>query len=327
MLFVAQGLLVLNCQGFHTVNNGAAVLSCRVMAVVLTHNRRDLLKRCVEHLRDQTYRPAEILVVNNGSTDGTEAMLAELGVRCHTQTNVGSAGGWYTGVERTLAEGYDAVWLMDDDGYPDSRALETLVAQLKPGVAAVSSMVVCENEPDRLVFPMPRLTLGGVPLVVARSRKLGRAHDVESACQDGLYPFAHFFNGALIGREMLLRAGQINRDYFIFGDELDYLYRLMQLGPVYTVTKALHLHPDVSDRPLSDVKIYYYIKNTFVINQHYLDWVWVRHALTLVAALGRTGRRNGWGEAWAYFAGVKRRYFWGAIVRGLQGRIGKDFRV
>lgn len=299
----------------------------RILAAVVTYNRKALLTRCLDHLEKQVLRPSDVLVVNNGSTDGTEAMLCERGIRCLTQENVGSAGGWHRAIQCAIDEGFDAVWLMDDDGYPDRHALGALAGELRSDVAALSSLVVCEHQPDRLVFPLPRLSSGGMPMIFARPRKLVLAAEVEAACASGLYPFAHFFNGALIGREMLLRAGPINRDYFIFGDELDYLYRLMQLGPVYTVTKALHLHPDVSDRPLSDVKIYYYIKNTFVINQRYLDWVWVRHALTLVAALGRTGRRNGWGEAWAYFAGAKRRYFWGAIVRGLQGRIGKDFRV
>lgn len=47
----------------------------KVIAVVVTYNRLALLSECIAALRNQT-RPLDgILVINNGSTDGTEAWL------------------------------------------------------------------------------------------------------------------------------------------------------------------------------------------------------------------------------------------------------------
>lgn len=43
----------------------------RVCAVVVTYNRKDLLERCINAVRSQTASVGGILVVNNGSTDGT----------------------------------------------------------------------------------------------------------------------------------------------------------------------------------------------------------------------------------------------------------------
>ena len=43
----------------------------KILAAVVTHNRCDLLKRCINHLEQQTRVPDEILVVDNGSSDDT----------------------------------------------------------------------------------------------------------------------------------------------------------------------------------------------------------------------------------------------------------------
>ena len=48
--------------------------------LIATHNRRDLLRRCVDSLVAQTQAPStfELVVVDDGSTDGTATMAAEL---------------------------------------------------------------------------------------------------------------------------------------------------------------------------------------------------------------------------------------------------------
>ena len=43
-----------------------------------------------------------------------------------TQENLDSAGGWSRAIKFALENNFDFIWLMDDDGYPDSRALEVL---------------------------------------------------------------------------------------------------------------------------------------------------------------------------------------------------------
>ena len=296
-----------------------------ILAVVVTHNRCELLTRCLDFLLRQTRPPEEIVVINNGSTDKTVEMLVQRGIRCVTQENVGSAGGWHRGIEIAMEEGFDAVWLMDDDGYPDEKALERLSSRLTPGVACVSSTVLCEDDKSRLVFPLPLLSSSGIPVLFSTRRKIFTLDQVQKEAGDDLYPFAHFFNGALISVAAVRAAGNVERDFFIFGDELDYLYRLRRVGKVFTVLSAHHYHPDVTQRPLNDMKVYYYIKNTFILNRRYLDLVLIRNFLTVAAALFRVGRRNGWTESFHYLLGRNRRVLWQAVVRGLRGRIAKDF--
>lgn len=47
----------------------------KVTAVVVTYNRKTLLKECIESLLAQTYKNLDILVIDNASTDGTEGFV------------------------------------------------------------------------------------------------------------------------------------------------------------------------------------------------------------------------------------------------------------
>jgi GT2 family glycosyltransferase len=296
-----------------------------ILAVVVTHNRRELLGRCLDHLQAQTCPPDAILVINNASTDGTVELLQSRGIPFITQENVGSAGGWHCGIQHAMDHGFDAVWLMDDDGFPDAGALAALEPALKSGVACASSVVVREDDPRRFVFPFPVLDAAGMPVIFRLPRKLATLADLRRAATDGIYPFAHLFNGALVSLTAIRQVGNVNRDYFIYGDEVDYLFRLRKAGSVISVLDAMHYHPDVSKRPYSPVKVYYYVKNSLVLNARYFNAVWVRHAMLLVAVLGRMASRNGIGFVLSILMGRYASVFYTAIVRGLQGKVGKDF--
>ncbi len=292
---------------------------------MVTYNRCLLLSRCLDSLQRQVRLPDDILVINNGSTDGTEAMLHDRDIPCVTQENVGSAGGWHRGIQCALNDGFDSVWLMDDDGFPDAGALAALKATMSSGVACASSVVLREDQPGRFVFPFPVLNAAGLPAIFGRPRKLDLLTELRSIAPDGTYPFAHFFNGALISMAAVRQVGNVNRDFFIFGDEVDYFFRLRQAGKVISVLDAAHFHPDVSQRPYTPAKVYYYIKNTLVLNARYFNMVWLRHGLAVAAVLTRTASRNGLGTVLSYVLGRKSPAFYTAIVRGLQGKLGKDF--
>jgi rhamnopyranosyl-N-acetylglucosaminyl-diphospho-decaprenol beta-1,3/1,4-galactofuranosyltransferase len=299
----------------------------KILAAVVTHNRCALLQRCLKGIDAQTRKPDAVLVVNNASTDGTSDMLRQRGTRFMTQENLGSAGGWHRCIESALNEGFDAVWLMDDDGFPGVNALEHLEKALAPGVACASSIVVKETCPAEFVFPFPVLNAHGLPVIFRRVRKLHGVDDLAAVSPDGTYPFAHFFNGALIDMTAVRAVGNVDSEFFMFGDEVDYFFRLRQVGQVCSVIAARHMHPDVSKRPYTPAKVYFYLKNTLVLNRRYFDWVWVRHGLAVGVVLMRTAQRNGFGEALSYLVGKRAPAFYSAIGRGLAGKVGKDFNA
>ncbi|GAA4018037.1 glycosyltransferase family 2 protein [Sphingomonas swuensis] len=296
----------------------------KILACVVTYNRSELLARCVDAIRGQRRPPDRLLVINNGSTDDTVAMLEAKGVECLTQENVGSAGGWARSISEALAGDYDAVWLMDDDGFPDREALGLLEQALTPDRACVSSVVLQENARDRFVFPMPLLNDNQLPVLAARRRKLPTLTELRAEVKGDLYPFAHLFNGALVSTQAARAIGNVTPDFFLFGDEVDYFMRLRSFGPVLSHLGAHHYHPDVAGRPLTPEKAYYYVKNTIILNRRYFDARPVRHAAAVAAALWRTGRRNGWKQAAALVAG-RNAPLAKAVARGLKGQIGRDY--
>jgi GT2 family glycosyltransferase len=151
--------------------------------------------------------------------------------------------------------------------------------------------------------------------------------EARHAAPGGCYAFAHLFNGALVPARAVAAAGNVEVGFFIFGEELDYLYRLRAVGPVLTVLGARHLHPDVGGRPLSDAKIYYYVKNTLILHRRYFDRPMLRGLFTIGAVVARAGRRNGVGYALSLMMGRRRAILRRAIERGRRGQVGRDFDV
>ena len=297
----------------------------KILAAIVTYNRCILLSRCIDNLQAQTRQPQGIIVINNGSTDGTVEMLERRAITYVSQENLGSAGGWHRCIQYALDNGFDAIWLMDDDGFPDVGALLALESAIVPGVACAASVVLREDQPMHFVFPFPVLDDAGLPVIMGTTRKLYTLSDLRATAGGGTYPFAHLFNGSLVTLAAVREAGNVNQDYFIYGEEVDYFFRLRRVGLVLSVLNAAHYHPDVTRRPFSPTKVYYYIKNSIVLNSLYFNAVWVRHAMLLASVLVRLASRNGLGFVVSLLAGRQAPTFYKAITRGLRGKVGKDF--
>lgn len=264
----------------------------RIIAIVVTHNRSKLLNRCLNALKNQSLKPDSILVVNNGSTDNTEEIIHKHNVHHLKQSNLGSAGGWHAGIDFCIKKNFEACWLMDDDGYPDINALKNLKENLHSTDSCISSCVLKEDSKTEFVFPVPKLNTFHNPILFAFKRKYLNIDEIKRA---GItdYNFAHLFNGSLILSESIKTIGNVNKDYFIMGDEVDYFYRLRKVGNVRTIFKAMHFHPDVSKRKYSDIKIYYLIKNTIINHNKYFDQKILRNISMIIILLLRVFKRNG----------------------------------
>src|SRR5580692_151783 len=88
----------------------------RVCAVLVTYNRLALLKEAVAAVRQQSRKADFMVIVDNGSTDGTSEWLAASAgsdVRIITQPNLGGSGGFHTGMQAGFETGADWLWCMD----------------------------------------------------------------------------------------------------------------------------------------------------------------------------------------------------------------------
>ena len=291
----------------------------KIIAIIITYNRPDLLLRCINFINDQTRVPDDILVINNGSTDNTEKLLINNSIQFITQNNTGSAGGWFTGINHALNNNFDAVWMMDDDGYPDINSLkilENLISNYDN--VCCSSMVVDEKNTNNFIFPLPILNINKFPKIFGFKRKLYTLDELKKYSSDTTYPYAQLFNGALISTKALKKIGNINKNYFIFGEETDFFYRLKKIGNIISVNNALHLHPNVNNRIYSKTKIFYYIKNSFINNSKHMDYPFFRNIMVIIIIIYRCLKRNGLLFVLSLLIGSNTKYFYPAIWRGIK---------
>jgi len=250
----------------------------RIVAVVVTYNRRDLLNRLVKELRQEA-RLAEIIVVDNASTDGSADDMRDLdGVHLvELATNTGGAGGFHTGMVTALDRGADLVWLMDDDGVPEPGCLDLLLE--REGYDFWGPAVLAEEDPSRLTFP---IRLPG------RASVVHEMADVEAAAVDGVIEGIVIpFNGVLATRELIERIGPVREEFFIWGDDHEFRLRAERAGArIATVVGAHFLHPVVGDlgTPMmfgrttynhtpSDLKHYCMARNNVVNLREYRGWL------------------------------------------------------
>ena len=263
----------------------------RVVAAVVTFNRIDLLRELVERLR-AVPGVAEVLVVDNASSDGTGAWLASLADAPGTpvvgrtlEENRGGAGGFHEGLRWAVERDADLVWLMDDDGLPDPDCLERLLEH-HGELDFWGPAVVDREQPERLVFP---IRLPGRATVV-HDMEAVRAAATDGLIRDVVIPF----NGVLVTRELVERIGLVRAELFIWGDDHEYRLRAEKAGArIATVVDATVRHPSVGDlgSPMvwgrmtynhspSDLKHYCMARNNLLNLRDYRGWP---HALAFVA--------------------------------------------
>ncbi len=292
------------------------------IGIVVTHNRCNLLKRCLKYLQSQSVKLNEILVIDNGSSDGTREVLKQFNVKVIHQDNLGSAGGWHTGLKYAVENGFEAAWLMDDDGYPDKKAYEILKNNFSKDTACVSSVLINENDNSKFVFPFPILDKQGLPKFGFQKRNIISYKEFQIFCNEEFYPWAHLFNGALVSIDSVKIIGNVNKDYFLYGDEVDYFFRLRKSGKVISNANALHFHPEASKRPFTKTKIFYFIRNSIINYKKYYNHKFLRCTLGILYILFIIYQRNNIKVLLSLLIGKDKKIFYSSLYQGLIGKLG-----
>jgi len=136
-----------------------------VSVVIPTYQRRELVKRAVASVLAQTYRDFELIVIDDGSTDGTGEALAPLGdsIRYEWQPNRGLSAARNAGLR--LARGSIVAFLDSDNRWlPDHLAVITRALDEHPDavLAVTVPWMSHQNEASavRLMEPLPKLLIG-----------------------------------------------------------------------------------------------------------------------------------------------------------------------
>lgn len=251
-----------------------------VVAVVVTHQRLELLATSLDAIAQQSRRPDHVVVVDNGVDQPAADVVAACGLPVTyllSRRNLGGAGGFALGMLHALSLGADWVWCADDDGRPgDAHVLEELIRVAEQhDLAEVSPLVADLQDPDRLAFPLRR------GLRWRRSRS-------DFADQPLIEGYASLFNGALFRAQALETVGVPDLRLFFRGDETEIHRRLRRSGLAFgTATTVTYLHPEGTSEfepilggrlsaqyPSNAVKRYYTYRNRgYLMGQRGLRWL------------------------------------------------------
>lgn len=206
----------------------------KVIAVVVTYNRKELLKEAIEALLNQEYNNCDVLIVDNASTDGTREYIDELlkDARVHyenTGANLGGAGGFNYGMKRACQMGCDFVWVMDDDCIVHKNSLTELLnadKQLNGNYGFLSSKVLWK---DGSICKMNIQKISLIKKVTDWNKEIQQVI---------MGTFVSFF----IKKTIVEEIGLPISDFFIWADDIEYSRRVSLKYPSYLVNKSIVSH-------------------------------------------------------------------------------------
>jgi rhamnopyranosyl-N-acetylglucosaminyl-diphospho-decaprenol beta-1,3/1,4-galactofuranosyltransferase len=198
----------------------------RVIAVVVTYNRRDLLLEALAAVVAQT-RPADaVIVVDNASTDGAAAAVRGQfpSVRvAELATNTGGAGGFACGIALALDASADLIWLMDDDTVPEPGALQALLEarERHPAYPAHPPALIA----SRVVWTDGRAH----PMNTPRAKPFAGRAEREAAAAAGCVPIrSASFVSVLVDAGICRERGLPEADYFLWNDDFEFTTRMLR---------------------------------------------------------------------------------------------------
>ena len=109
----------------------------RTLIIIPAYNEEDNILNTLRDI-ENAGTPVDYVVVNDCSTDGTEALLRENGAaHLDLPVNLGIGGGVQTGYLYALEHDYDIAVQLDGDGQHDARYIKDLIAPIERGEANV----------------------------------------------------------------------------------------------------------------------------------------------------------------------------------------------
>ena len=258
-----------------------------VAVVVVTYNRAALLTRMLAGLAALHTKPDAVIVVDNASTDHTATVLAgvtDLPLQVITpEENLGGAGGFHAGMEAAYEQGYDRIWLVDDDVVPAPDCLDVLMA-----VDQDCLMSVREDLRGRLVEKAAvTFDLRNPLRIKPKTAMVETTYGTRDRMPELVEIQNIAFEGFLVRRTVVEEIGLPDPAFFIFYDDVDYALRARRAGyRIWAVRDAVLVRQLEFDQQhdLGGWKGYYMYRNLFVVHRRYGENAMVRAKPWLIAA-------------------------------------------
>lgn len=204
--------------------------SPRVAAIVLNYNGREVTLQALESLSAMTYPDFQLVVVDNGSTDGSFDAVAQAFPQAHqlrTENNLGAAGGCNLGIEWAMHEGFDYLLILNNDIEVAPDMLTELVR-----LAESDATIGCVGPKEYYYWDRQRLWSAGGTL---RFREAITRERGDGEIDRGQYDRdeeVDYINGCamLVRREAVAKAGLWDPIFHLAVEDADFCTRIKAHG-------------------------------------------------------------------------------------------------
>jgi GT2 family glycosyltransferase len=209
--------------------------------VTVNWNRCQDTQECLRSLERQTYPPMGIILVDNGSDDGSAELIGRNfpGVKLiRLESNRGFAGGFNRGIEAALALGAVQVLILNNDTVADSRMVEKLMEYGRQRAGIVVPKIFYYDEPDRIWSVGAKRQFFTLEMTDKATGQVDRG-------QWDMVQERDYVTGCalLVHREVLEKVGLFDERYFAYYEDLDFSFRVKNAGyPLLLVPEARLWH-------------------------------------------------------------------------------------
>lgn len=214
----------------------------RVIAVIVTFNRKFLLEECINSLLKQTYKLYKIVILDNASTDGTKEYLEEKKLLNKVEyfrlkKNTGASGGFYYGMMKAMKYKSDWIWLMDDDAEAEKNSLKYLIDNISQDSIALFPKVI--HLPSKKIEFWHRGYFE-----IEKTKNLHKDLEINHYNENKVKITKASFIGLFVRSSKIEDIGYPIKDFFIWVDDIEYTYRISTHGNMYLINKSIMFHKD-----------------------------------------------------------------------------------
>lgn len=204
-----------------------------ISVIIVTYNRLELLKQCIEAVESQKRKFNEIIIVNNCSNDGTEEYLElKNNIKTYkTEKNLGGAGGYVFGLEK-VSPLANYVLFIDDDAILDNMFLNNIENSIVDEIKAYSGVV----KTNKIIDKSHRRVLINDVFMFEKNVHIDKYNDVFFD-----YDLSSFC-GLLVSNEVIKKIGLPNKDFFIWYDDTEYSLRIRKYTKIRNINSAIIDH-------------------------------------------------------------------------------------
>jgi glycosyltransferase involved in cell wall biosynthesis len=280
----------------------------RVLAYVHTFNEAAVIDQAIAGIERQTRRPDALVIVDNGSTDGTlDRAFPKWAAIIRNGENIGVSGSIRNGFTYALEHGFDWIWILDADAVADPDALATLLDEYASWPSSrqeEAAFIACLPLDQPQNYPRHGCLFTAHGRVVVSPAPDQRCYECDLS----------IWSGCLYRLAAVRRIGLPNPDYFLDRSELEYSYRMIKAGYKGFIQQDAIVRQNIRGQPLpkriqngpitlnffeaAPVRCYYICRNTLYFTIYDLTDGPLAKSRELFRLLSTPGRSVPSGIAW-----------------------------